>query len=67
MIYSKIFINALYVYASWLERDVKPDCKVPQTFINYPIVFEKKEFCMTCTCKLACRYDVPNIQFKTQN
>ena len=61
---STILKNALYVYATWFDRNSKPDCKIPEALITNPRIFEKEEFCMSCTCKFSCRYDVPPSSLK---
>ena len=44
MINYRILKNALYVYATWCERNSKPDCKLPRALVANPGLFEKKNF-----------------------
>ena len=58
MISYRYLKNAFYVYSSWFQRETKkPGCKIPETLLKYPSVFEEQNFCTTCTCKFSCRYD----------
>ena len=38
--------NAFYVYSSWFQRETKkPGCKIPETLLKYPSVFQEQNFC----------------------